>query len=161
MVMLIWFILSLFNVCEFTWLPVFIDALLCTFLFAASSDNNNVSSVSATMSLGIATFAFYKYFFKLAISAWWILLSPAATLVMTFFPGGHTITNILFDKFNLMTLPTWGLVIGIILDVFYLGVLGYLLIDAIKSKKIIINKTVLKNNDVLRIIPVKTDNRKK
>ena len=98
MVMLVWFILSLCGVCDFTWLPVFIDAILAAILLAAKEENNLGRDLLCIVAVGVAGFAFYKFFFDLAISAWWILASPIATFVVMLFPGGFTIANYLFKN---------------------------------------------------------------
>ncbi|MGN0115122.1 MAG: hypothetical protein ACI396_07315 [Acutalibacteraceae bacterium] len=124
MVMLVWWILSLFGVCSFTWLPVFIDAIIVALSSAvhyssASEDEDLLSElIWVSITLGIAAFAFYKFFFGLTISAWWILAAPIAIIIIFFVPGGFTITNLLFKYFGLMTLPTWGFIVGIVIDVF-------------------------------------------
>lgn len=133
MVMLVWFILSLCGVCDFTWLPVFIDAILAAILLAAKEENNLGRDLLCIVAVGVAGFAFYKFFFDLAISAWWILISPIATFVVMLFPGGFTITNYLFKNLGLMNLPTWGLIVGIVLDVIFLVILIALIVDSIKS----------------------------
>lgn len=133
MVMLVWFILSLCGVCDFTWLPVFIDAILAAILLAAKEENNLGRDLLCIVAVGVAGFAFYKFFFDLAISAWWILASPIATFVVMLFPGGFTIANYLFKNFGLMNLPTWGLIVGIVLDVIFLVIIIALILDSIKS----------------------------
>lgn len=135
MVMLVWFILSLCGVCDFTRLPVFIDAILAAILLAAKEENNLGRDLLCIAAVGVASFAFYKFFFDLAISAWWILISPIATFVVMLFPGGLTIVNYLFKNFGLMNLPTWGLIVGIVLDVISLVFLIALIVDSIKSSK--------------------------
>jgi len=133
MVMLVWFILSLCGVCDFTWLPVFIDAILAAILLAAKEENNLGRDLLCIVAVGVAGFAFYKFFFDLVISSWWILVSPIATFVVMLFPGGFTITNYLFKNLGLMNLPTWGLIVGIVLDVIFLVILIALIVDSIKS----------------------------
>lgn len=135
MVMLVWFILSLCGVCDFTWLPVFIDAILAAILLAAKEENNFGKDLLCIAAVGVASFAFYKFFFDLAISSWWILLSPIAGVVVMLFPGGYTIANYLFKNFGLMNLPTWGLIVGIVLDVIFLVIIIALIVDSIKNKK--------------------------
>ncbi len=121
MVMLVWYILSLFGVCSFTWLPVFIDTLLTAFICGAQQDNDSfLNNCLCTVCLGLSGFAFYKFFFALSISGWWAFASPIAMLIVLLFPGGFTIVNLLFKHFGLMTLPTWGLIVGIVLDVLML-----------------------------------------
>lgn len=133
MVMLVWFILSLCGVCDFTWLPVFIDAILAAILLAAKEENNLGRDLLCIVAVGVAGFAFYKFFFDLAISALWILISPIATFVVMLFPGGFTIANYLFKNYELMNLPTWGLIVGIVLDVIFLVILIALIVDSIKN----------------------------
>lgn len=136
MVMIVWFILSLFGVCSFTWLPVLIDTGLYTiYAIINLNDDRYLPNAIGTLTLGVAGFSFYKFFFDLSISTWWIFLSPIAFPVMVFFPGGLTITNLIFSHYGLMELPTWGLIVGIVIDVFFLIALVLIIVDAITNRK--------------------------
>lgn len=74
MVSIVWLILSLFKVCAFTWLPVFIESALLTLillivLVAGDSDSDSAWGVLFPFT-GVLTFSIYKCFFGLAISNW-------------------------------------------------------------------------------------------
>lgn len=135
MVMLVWLVLSLCGVCEFTWLPVFIDAVIVGSILGVKEKSSHSRLILANVSLGVALFAFYKFFFGLNVSIWWILISPIAMLIMLLFPGGITITNFILKSYGLMTLPAWGMIVGIILDILTLILLIYIIADSIKNKK--------------------------
>ena len=137
MVMIVWFILSLFGVCQFSWIPVMIDAAVSSLVLLINSrqkNDNYTTDVLCEITIGIAVFAFYKVFCGLAISGWWILLSPIAIFVMLLVPGGITIVNLIFKSNGLISLPAWVLIIGIILDLLMLFGLTCALVDTIKSK---------------------------
>ena len=74
MVILIWFVLSLIGVCKFTWLPVLIDAIIFICIASLEKDESIMNNILCTIFIGVAGFSFYKFFFGLAVSAWWILL---------------------------------------------------------------------------------------
>jgi len=137
MVSIVWFILSLFGVCAFTWLPIFIDAVitLCLLVFMNPEGKNDTQNFATIAVMSVAYFAFYKSFFALTVSGWWVLLAPVAMPVAALFPGGFTIVNLLLDKNGLIALPTWGLVVGIILDVLIAGIMVYTIIEEVKNKK--------------------------
>ena len=138
MASLIWLILIIFGVCSFSWLPFFIDALVVAIVIATNQKDNEknlVKDLLCIAAVGVAGFAFYKFFFGLAISAWWILLSPVAVFAMMLFPGGFTIVNLLFKNLGLMNLPTWGFIVGIVLDVLFIVLLVAIIVEAVKNKK--------------------------
>ncbi len=139
MITIIWLILSLFGVCSFTWLPIFLDTLIVASYLACkssvsnqSSDNENLMCIAA---LSVSCFAFYKFFYAMTISGWWILLAPIAFVIVALFPGGFTIINLLFDKAGWITLPTWGLILGIVIDIFILVVEIASIIESVKNSK--------------------------
>ena len=131
MVTIVWLVLSLFGVCSFTWLPIFIDTFLSAIFVACKSDKNNetVRYLSAIVLLGVSCFAFYKFFFGLTISTWWIILSPIMIFLLIVVPGGFTIINLLFENHGLIDLPVWGLVVGIVVDVLLLVVFIFAIIS--------------------------------
>lgn len=131
MVSLVWWILSLCNVCAFSWLPIFIEGIVLVFVAAFFGKNESTTSSVQALSMGFALFAFCKCFLDLSISSWWILISPLWFALAALIPGGFTINNLLFSHFGLMNLPTWVLVVGIISDILFIGVL----IVAIKQAK--------------------------
>ena len=121
MVSIVWFILSLFKVCAFTWLPVFIESALLTLillivLVAGDSDSDSAWGVLFPFT-GVLTFSIYKCFFGLAISNWWVLLSTIPAMIMLLLPGGFTAFNLLFNHFGLAMAPQWAVITGIVLDV--------------------------------------------
>lgn len=125
MVSIVWLILSLFKVCAFTWLPVLIDSGLITLLilildFTIAEDE---FGANALPSMGVFMFAIYKYFFGLAISNWWILLSTIPAMIILLLPGGFTAFNLLFNHFGLAMVPQWAVIVGIVLDVVKLVVI--------------------------------------
>lgn len=123
MVMLVWLILCLFKVCSFSWLPVFIDAVLIV-LFSGTMEEASESIgkwLVPIFAFGVAVFAFLKFFCYLSISGWWVLASAVLGAVILVFPGGFTIMNLLFEHFGLMILPTWVLIVGIVLDAIMLA----------------------------------------
>lgn len=118
MVTLVWWILSLFGICEFTWLPVFADAVCTVYLdMREMPSENGATLTSLSIATGVAYFAFLKYFLGLTLSAWWVLASPIAFIIAFIVPGGFTIVNLLFQHFGWIQLPTWALIIGIVIDV--------------------------------------------
>lgn len=124
MLTLVWWVLSLFKVCTLTWLPVFIDAaILSVLLFAGMGDNDEEpipKSLVLLATFGVAVFAFLKFFCCLSFSGWWVLSSAVLGIIALLFPGGFTIMNLLFKFLKLMILPTWVLIVGIVLDVIIL-----------------------------------------
>ncbi len=137
MVTIVWLVLSLFGVCSFTWLPIFIDTLLGAFFAALKSDNKNetIRNLSAVVLLGVSCFAFYKFFFGLTISTWWIILSPIMIVLLIVVPGGFTIINLLFKNFGFIDLPVWGLVVGIAVDVILLIIFIFAIISDKMNKE--------------------------
>ena len=134
MVMLVWFILSLCGVCEFTWLPVAID--LGAFVIITCFFNSEGSiDVYQNAFIGGCIFATCKYFLSLSISGWWILATPVWFIIAFYVPGGFTITNLLLDKFYLMDLPTWALVVGIIGDVLSLLTVILTVVENVKGTR--------------------------
>lgn len=117
MIMLVWWILSLFGVCEFTWLPVMIDCGLSTLCMVFSTDDSYAANVTALLPAGVGIFALCKHFLALDASGWWLLLSPVWLVVAFFVPGGYTITNLVLSHHGIMALPTWVLIVGIVADV--------------------------------------------
>ena len=125
MVSIVWFILSLFKVCAFTWLPVLIDSIILSFIIGnkqAKGDDllQNIAVIALT---GISIFAFQKFFFNLSVSNWWIIAyALLGGIFIVILPGGFTASNLILKHFGLMQLPTWGLIVGIVLDIIFIGV---------------------------------------
>lgn len=134
MVSLVWFILSLLGVCQFSWIPLFIESIIAMFVWMAknSQSTNTFWSLQETVIYyGIMLFSFCKMTFNLSISSWWILVSPIWFEVALFIPGGYTITSILFNKYGLMNVPVWGLIVSIIVDI---SILVLLVINFFQKK---------------------------
>lgn len=137
MVMLVWWILSLFGICEFTWLVVAIDFFLGIFLYCI---NGVVTESTGLLTIGLGSigcclFAVCKFFFGLTLNGWWILLAPVWLAIAAFLPGGFTLTNYLLQKFGLMTVPLWVYIVGAVVDVFYFVALIYALVSDAKQQK--------------------------
>ena len=120
MVTLVWFILRLFGICEFSWIPVLIDGAALTFICLPGVNDSTLSTLLSVIGAGLMIFAFYKRFFHLTLSAWWILITPFIFSLAAILPGGTTIMNLLFRRWGWISLPTWGLVVSIVLDVLFL-----------------------------------------
>jgi len=140
MVILIWFILSLFDVCKFTWLPVFIDAVLISAICSIKTEFNKKENeiflyLQIIAIMGVAIFAFYKFFFGLTISGWWLLVSPIVGFLMLMVPGGITIINLLLYKYALIELPIWGLIVGVVIDVIIFALLIWIIIPNRRDRK--------------------------
>lgn len=126
----------MFGVCSFTWLPVFIDAAIAgVFAVVMSTDGDIASQVTGIGILGVSVFAFYKYFFSLAISPWWILASPVVVLILAIFPGGFTIANVLLNNAGLMAMPLWGFIIGAVIDIIYLVIIVMIIVSSIRDRR--------------------------
>lgn len=122
MVSLVWFILSLLGVCRFSWWPVLIESILAYIygLIGNVDGGNNGAVIILLIGSGFMPFAVYKLFCGLTLSPWWLLAAPFWNIIALAFPGGYTISGILLEKYGLMTMPTWVLVVSVILDAVYL-----------------------------------------
>lgn len=134
MVTFVWWILSLFSVCEFTWLPIVIDTGLTVLNPMNYLDDSDSGVFTVPISAGICLFATCKHWFSLTISGWWVLLSPVWFLIAFILPGGFTLTNYLLGHFGLMTVPGWVFITGIVVDVICV-ILELVLIFGGRSKK--------------------------
>lgn len=138
MVSIVWFILSLFKVCAFTWLPVLIESIILSFIIGtkqAEGDDllQNIAVIALT---GISIFAFQKFFFNLSVSNWWIIAyALLGGIFIVILPGGFTASNLILKHFGLMQLPTWGLIVGIVLDIIFIGVVFVPMIIQRKEKR--------------------------
>lgn len=128
MVMLVWWILSLCGVCEFTWLPVVIDIGISMF-FAMITEENALIWL-----FGPFIFALCKVCMPFNLSGWWILLSPVWFVLAFLVPGGFTITNIIFNNLGFMDVPTWAMVVSIISDIVTLGAVIALIVTEIRDR---------------------------
>lgn len=138
MVSVIWFILSLFGVCDFNWWPVFIEGIVYTLVAALAVELQSENEFSFFryipfyFSFGVTVFAALKLFFGLTISPWWILLAGVWILLALVFPGGFTLTYLWFEHMNVITHSKVLLIILIIIDIL---MLLYFIVDFCSSKK--------------------------
>ena len=65
----------------------------------------------------ICWFAFAKTFWSLSLGWGWIFISPVWFILAFYIPGGFTITNLICNSNGIMNVPTWGLIVGIVIDV--------------------------------------------
>lgn len=121
MVSLVWFILSLAGVCRFSWWPVLIESVLYMIVGSVSSSGGGRGgAILGTVTAGFVPFAAYKLFCGLTLSPWWMLAAPVWNIVALVVPGGYTISGILLERYGFMTMPTWVLVVSVVLDVLFL-----------------------------------------
>lgn len=121
MVSFVWWILSLFGVCAFSWWPVLIEGLVMAVAVPIISVLlRDDTGIEYLLGVCMSIFAAAKLFLGLSISGWWILAGPIWFTLASFIPGGFTITNLVFSHFGLMECPTWLLVVGIVCDVLFL-----------------------------------------
>lgn len=118
MVTIVYLILCWCGVFDFSWWFPFIESiiLLILELFIALSGENTGAGVLGFFQFGLLIFSFYKVFADIAISNWFILLTPLWAYVAALVPGGTTISNILLHNAGLMLLPKWFFIVGIVLD---------------------------------------------
>ena len=119
MVSFVWFILSLFDVCTFSWWPVLIEFsvyALCGCISMCFTDDPGENAMAVVECMGSVIFAFAKLFLGLSISNWWYLPSGLWFILALIVPGGFTITNLVFSHYGWMELPTWVFVVGIVVD---------------------------------------------
>lgn len=134
MVSVVWLILHLLGVCSFSWWPVLIESFLLTILFSFSS--GRVGLVLANVVAGLIPFSAFQLFCGLNVSLWWIIASPFWNLAALVVPGGYTISAMLMKRFGwIATLPTWMLVVLIIVDVGSLAVIVAGLVESRQEKK--------------------------
>lgn len=138
MVSIVWFILSLFKVCAFTWLPVLTDSIILSFIIGAkqAKGDDMLQNIAVIALTGISIFAFQKFFFNLSVSNWWIIAyALLGGIFIVILPGGFTASNLILKHFGLMQLPTWGLIVGIVLDIIFIGVVFVPMIVQRKEKR--------------------------
>ena len=138
MVSIVWFILSLFKVCAFTWLPVLIDSIILSFIIGnkQAKGDDLLQNIAVIALAGISIFAFQKFFFNLSVSNWWIIAyALLGGIFIVILPGGFTASNLILKHFGLMQLPTWGLIVGIVLDIIFIGVVFVPMIVQRKEKR--------------------------
>ena len=117
MVTLIWFILSLVGVCSFSWWPVLIESVLAAVICGMNGGDSKGGALLANVFLGFVPFAGYKLFCGLTLSPWWLIAAPFWNFIAIVLPGGYTLSGILLERYGLMTMPTWVLVVSVVLDV--------------------------------------------
>lgn len=115
MVSLIWFILSLFKICAFSWIPVFIESI-AMLIFIAIKFEMNGTNVLFCVSCGLVLFSGLKVFLGLSLSAWWLFLAPLVALALFFVPGGFTILTLVLYFTGLISVSTVGLIISIVIS---------------------------------------------
>lgn len=123
MVTIVWLILSLIGVCSFSWWPVLIESLLFMLigLAGASDGGSKFMAVIGLVMAGVFPFAAFKLFCGLNLSLWWLIAAPFWNVIAAAVPGGYTISAIFMERYGWMTvLPTWMLVVLILLDILYL-----------------------------------------
>ena len=123
MVTIVWLILSLIGVCSFSWWPVLIESLLFMLIGLAgpSDGGSKFMAVIGLVMAGVFPFAAFKLFCGLNLSLWWLIAAPFWNVIAAAVPGGYTISAIFMERYGWMTvLPTWMLVVLILLDILYL-----------------------------------------
>lgn len=137
MVMLVWWILSLFGICSFGWLPVMIDAILTTIgtiiIPAERGEEVSPNDVVGLISLSVAIYAFCSQFLSLSLPFWCVFISPIWFLVAVFFPGGFTITNFILNAVGVMSVPVWVFVVGGIADLLIIALIIYAIVISVRS----------------------------
>lgn len=118
MVTIVWLILSLIGVCSFSWWPVLIESFLLAILL---SMGGKPGLLLANLVAGLIPFSAFKLFCGLNLSLWWLIAAPFWNVIAAAVPGGYTISAIFMERYGWMTvLPTWMLVVLILLDILYL-----------------------------------------
>lgn len=138
MVMLVWWILSLFGVCSFGWLPVMIDAIITTIACVVMNNDSEEDKLSTDIicivSIGVAIYAFCAQFLSLALPFWCVFISPVWFLVAFFVPGGFTITNVIFNVVGIMSVPLWVFIVGGVVDAIVIAILIYDIVSHVRNK---------------------------
>lgn len=137
MVSIIWFILSLFDVCSFSWWPVFIEGIILFFAsgFVYVLNEDIVSGALSVFYCGAFVFAALKLFCGLTISPWWILLAWLWFVLALIVPGGLSITYLWFNHLNIITYSKWQLIFLIIVDAIFLVILIASVISSVIPKR--------------------------
>lgn len=120
-----------------SWIIIFIISIVAEVIsFFNYSDHDDKATWSMYIANCIASFAFYKAFFGLTCSIWWLLPFGIVFSLACIIPGGNTIFNkILLKRGLIATLPKWGLILGIVIDVFFLIAIIAGIIELIKDSK--------------------------
>ena len=64
-----------------------------------------------------------------------MLAAPVWNFVALVVPGGYTISGILLERYGFMTLPTWVLVVSVVLDVLFLIGIILMLVEGRQDAK--------------------------
>lgn len=102
--------------------------IICSFLmisnkiprldpFEQETDIYKKVSMIQNITEKIAVFSFYNGFLNLALPDCFIFISGIPIMLINFIPGGYTIINLILKHFNIITLPTWALILGILVDI--------------------------------------------
>lgn len=136
MVMLVWWVLSLFGICSFGWIPVMIDAIITVIVSVAimtNEDSDDLMLYIPMSIIGVAIYAFCAQFLSISLPFWCVFISPIWFIVALFLPGGFTITNILLNIIGVMSVPMWLFIVGGLTDALMLIVL---IVITIKTHKV-------------------------
>lgn len=139
MITIIYFIITLINKNDMSWLPFFIDCTIgsCIMFFHYSSESNNLTAQGVGgLLMCFSLFAAYKYFFSLSVSAWWILISPIYVFIVYFIPGSVFFTHHLLEKNGLAEFGTGAFIFAIISTIFSLVLDIFIIYDLVKKSKI-------------------------
>ena len=139
MVSLVWFILSLCYLCEFSWWPVFIEGIIVfiasTISYSVSNNTNTSVGLLSVFDIGVFTFAAMKLFCGLTISPWWMLISFLILFIAILFPGGLSLTYLLFYHLNIITFSKGELIFLIVVDALIFIAMIWGIIEKIVSSK--------------------------
>lgn len=134
MVTLIWFILSICNVCEFSWLAMFIEfgalslILIINIIALLAIDDTEYSLTMINVYnifYALAIFAMCTCFAGLSISPWWLFVVPIWGIIAAYIPGGFSITILIFSSTHLINVPFWIWIIVILMDIAQLVVISW------------------------------------
>ena len=118
------------------WLSCMIDGILLFLLmqilsiWAKSDDALSDASKSSIVGISLGIVGFAKYFLTLSITGWKMIFIWIASIVMWIIPGGCTIGGLVAKHFGWIILPTWALIIFIVIDLIGLIILITNLITA-------------------------------
>lgn len=137
MIMLVWWILSLFGICSFGWLPVMIDAIIAVIVsvvFLTNNESDDLKLYVPISIIGIAIYAFCAQFLSLSLPFWCVFISPIWFIVALFFPGGFTITNFVLNTIGVISVPMWVFVVGGLADALMLIAIIVITVKTYKGK---------------------------
>ena len=137
MVMLVWWILSLFGVCSFGWLPVMIDAIIAVIVsvvFLTNNESDDLKLYVPISVIGVAIYAFCAQFLSLSLPFWCVFISPIWFILALFFPGGFTITNLVLNIIGVISVPMWVFVVGGLADALMLIAIIVITVKTYKGK---------------------------